>query len=93
VYNVTMDEKLVSVCTISGLPEPPKMLVADCGAVCAALETQYVMLNVRTNSLQDLFPYGTDEFNPLVCRVAKVTTTSIMSRRSCCDRNTSSKKS
>lgn len=70
VYNVTMEDKLVQ--TISyNLPESVRSLGADCGVICAALRSKYVIVDCGDGQVQDLFPYDKEGFAPFICRVAK----------------------
>lgn len=71
VYNVTRDDKLNHTGTFNVL-EPVKSLSADCGVICAALRTRYIIFNCEQGHVQELFPFDKDGFIPFICRVAKV---------------------
>lgn len=40
--------------------------------VCAALTTQYCMINSQTGQITDLFPIDTEHTSPIVKRISKV---------------------
>ena len=40
--------------------------------VCAALQSQYLMINSETSHTQDLFPYDSEQINPVIKRINKV---------------------
>lgn len=70
VYNVTLEDKLVQT-TSYNLPEPVKNLGADCGVICAALRSKYVIVDCDQGQVQDLFPFDQEAFASFICRVAK----------------------
>lgn len=69
VYNVTA-EKLSHVKDIR-VPEPALGIAVDGSYICAALQTQYTVYNFNTNITQHLFPYGCEEFHPIIRRITK----------------------
>jgi hypothetical protein len=63
------EEKLV-VEKIRELPDIVTEVAMDGHYVCAALATHYVVCNIESGDVQDLFPY--DEYSaPIVARVAR----------------------
>ncbi|KAJ1521054.1 hypothetical protein ONE63_002762 [Megalurothrips usitatus] len=70
IYNVTTEDKLIQAATLN-LQEPARALSADCGVICAALRSKYIILNYEQGLVQELFPFDKDGFAPFICRVAK----------------------
>ncbi|XP_068616411.1 transforming growth factor-beta receptor-associated protein 1 homolog [Brachionichthys hirsutus] len=52
-------------------PEQPCTISLDGYFLCLALATQYIILNYKTGSSQDLFPYNSEERRPIVKRIAR----------------------
>ncbi|XP_069493019.1 transforming growth factor-beta receptor-associated protein 1 isoform X2 [Ambystoma mexicanum] len=52
-------------------PEQPCSLAADGHFLCLALTTQYIIMNYSTGSSQDLFPYNSEEKQPIVKRISR----------------------
>ncbi|KAH3886109.1 transforming growth factor-beta receptor-associated protein 1-like [Dreissena polymorpha] len=53
------------------LPEPASVISMDGHVVCAALLSQYCMLDYETGQQTDLFPIDTEHMRPLVKRVSR----------------------
>ena len=73
VLNVT-EERLV-VEKIRELPGTISAVSMDGAYVCVALESHYIIVDIRTGANQDLFPF---EETPLIAKVAKVSTPHIL---------------
>ncbi|KAK6191375.1 hypothetical protein SNE40_003084 [Patella caerulea] len=69
IYTITED-RIVHVKDLP-LPEPAIITGIDEHYVCAALNTQYCMIEVETAFIQDLFPYDNENTNPMVKKVTK----------------------
>lgn len=52
-------------------PEQPCAVSLDGYFLCLALTTQYMILNYNTGASQDLFPYNSEERNPIVKRIGR----------------------
>ncbi|XP_007883285.2 transforming growth factor-beta receptor-associated protein 1 homolog [Callorhinchus milii] len=52
-------------------PEQPVALAADGYFICLALSTQYIILSYNTGVSQDLFPYNSEEKQPIVKRIGR----------------------
>ncbi|ESP04691.1 hypothetical protein LOTGIDRAFT_135703 [Lottia gigantea] len=53
------------------IPEPATIIGVDEKHVCAALTTQYCIIEIDTGNIQDLFPFDTEYVNPVVKKVTK----------------------
>ncbi|CAG2204159.1 TGFBRAP1 [Mytilus edulis] len=69
VYTVTED-KLVHVKDVH-ISEPAISVGVDGSFVCAALLSQYCMINYETSHTQDLFPFDSEHSKPLIKRISK----------------------
>uniref|UniRef100_G3X1U5 Transforming growth factor beta receptor associated protein 1 n=1 Tax=Sarcophilus harrisii TaxID=9305 RepID=G3X1U5_SARHA len=52
-------------------PEQPFAVAVDGHFLCLALTTQYIILNYNTGTSQDLFPYCSEERQPIVKRIGR----------------------
>ncbi|XP_046549254.1 transforming growth factor-beta receptor-associated protein 1-like [Haliotis rubra] len=68
-YTVTED-RMIHLRDIA-LSEPAVAVGVDGVNICAALTSQYMVINSDTNSMQDLFPYDNDQMTPIVKRISK----------------------
>lgn len=68
-YHVT-DDKIIHIKDIN-LPEPPITMEMDRNFACVALITKYIIVNMETSYVQDLFPYETGSIVPIVKRITK----------------------
>ncbi|XP_064600183.1 transforming growth factor-beta receptor-associated protein 1-like [Liolophura sinensis] len=68
-YTVTED-KIIHTRDIS-LPEPALILSMDGVFVCAALTSQYCMINYESNNVQDLFPLENEHTKAIIKRISK----------------------
>ncbi|XP_060603083.1 transforming growth factor-beta receptor-associated protein 1-like [Ruditapes philippinarum] len=68
-YNIT-DDRMIHVKDIS-LSEPASVIGLDGHVVCAAMMSQYCMINYETGQNTDLFPVDTEHTHPIVKRISK----------------------
>lgn len=68
-YNIT-DDRMVHIKDIS-LPEQASLIGLDGHVVCAAMLSQYCMVNYETGQQTDLFPIDTEHTQPIVKRISK----------------------
>ncbi|KAL3842523.1 hypothetical protein ACJMK2_020527 [Sinanodonta woodiana] len=69
VYTITED-RIIHVKDVS-IPEQANQIGIDGHFICAALASQYCMVNFETGQIQDLFPYDSESTKPVVKRISK----------------------
>ncbi|XP_023220764.1 transforming growth factor-beta receptor-associated protein 1-like [Centruroides sculpturatus] len=68
-YHIT-DDKIIHIKDVN-LPDLTVTMEMDGNFACVALLTKYIVVNMETCYIQDLLPYETGNFNPIVKRITK----------------------